>query len=202
MLQEIDDLSKRLSAVLEKYSRSTPMIKNSIGRGLVLAEQFLRYSKMQEIRRGKEDINICGVARKIGEKYQKAFGDSGIRYTIDSPQGEELIVKGDYVQLEQILENPILNAKDALEGKAGEIGISLSKKDDSVNIIVSDTGKGIPEENIKKVFEPFFSTKGSKGTGLGLKFVKKLVEAYGGSISIESNVGVGTQVQIDLIRDD
>ena len=198
MLQEIDDLSKRSSAVLEKYSKATPTIKNSIGRGLVLAEQFLRYSKMQEIERGEEEINVYVVARKIGEKYEKAFGDSGIRYTIDSPQGEELIVKGDYIQLEQILENPILNAKDALAGKAGEIGISLSKKDDSVNIIVKDTGEGIPEENMKKVFDPFFSTKGSKGTGLGLKFVKKLVEAYGGSISLKSKVGMGTHVYISL----
>ena len=198
MLQQIDDLSKRLSAVLEKYSKATPTIRNSIGRGLVLAEQFLRYSKMQEIERGEEQINLYVVARKIGEKYEKAFGDSGIRYIIDSPQGEELIVKGDYVQLEQILENPILNAKDALAGKAGEIGISLSKKEDSVNIIVRDTGKGIPEENMKKVFDPFFSTKGSKGTGLGLKFVKKLVEAYGGSISIQSKADVGTQVYITL----
>ena len=74
----------------------------------------------------------------------------------------------------------------------------VDAKDDTVSITVRDTGKGIPEENMKKVFDPFFSTKGSKGTGLGLKFVKKLVEAYGGSISIESRVGVGTQVYIDL----
>jgi len=202
LIQQIDGISKGLGATIKKYSESTPIIKNSIGRGLVLAQQFLEYSKMQEIKRGDKPVDIYGVAEKIGQKYEKAFIESGITYSIVAPQDKELTITGDYMQLEQILENPIRNAKDALEGKNGKINVSLSKVEKDgvpyLRAVIEDNGMGISEENLKKIFDPFFSTKGSKGTGLGLNFVKKLVEAYRGNISVESKVGIGTTMYIDL----
>jgi len=67
--------------------------------------------------------------------------------------------------------------------------------DDSLNIAVADTGKGIPENDLPRIFDMFFSTK-EKGIGLGLPFCKRVVEAHGGSIEASSEVGVGTTFSI------
>ena len=68
----------------------------------------------------------------------------------------------------------------------------------SVLITIADTGKGIPKDKIDTIFEPFFSTKGSKGTGLGLPVMKKIIEEHGGKVELESVEGEGTTFTITL----
>jgi two-component system sensor histidine kinase HydH len=68
---------------------------------------------------------------------------------------------------------------------------------ENVNIIVSDTGKGIPSEQLKKIFDPYFTTK-NKGTGLGLAIVHKIIEAHGGHIEVNSTINKGTSVLIRI----
>ncbi len=114
-------------------------------------------------------------------------------------------IKGDTNQLEQVFLNLISNARDAMEKvtspKQLTIHSYLSDDEDSPLVIVSvkDTGEGIPEGILLKVFEPFFSTKAvGKGTGLGLSLCFGIVEAHGGRLNIKSQVGVGTEVLIYL----
>lgn len=114
-------------------------------------------------------------------------------------------IRGDSNQLEQVFLNLISNARDAMENVMGpkELTIRsyLSEEDDppSVAVTVTDTGEGIPEEILGKVFEPFFSTKQvGKGTGLGLSLCFGIVEAHGGRLGIKSQPGVGTEVKILL----
>jgi len=106
-------------------------------------------------------------------------------------------VEADSAQMQQVFLNILLNAVDAME-TAGNITILTRREDeDRILIKVSDTGKGISEAALNKIFNPFFTTK-SKGTGLGLSICKRLVEQHGGLIQVESQVESGTSFIITL----
>jgi signal transduction histidine kinase len=79
----------------------------------------------------------------------------------------------------------------------GVLGVVLDQDDNTIVIRVSDTGKGIPRENLSRVFDPFFTTKNS-GTGLGLSVVLRIVRTYNGRIEVESEVGKGTVFTVFL----
>ena len=99
-------------------------------------------------------------------------------------------------QIEQVLINVIDNAVDATE-EGGRVRISLLKNDGSVVWVVEDEGKGIPEEELKNIFKPFYTTK-ELGTGLGLTLARRFVRNMGGDISLSSAEGRGTRVEIRI----
>jgi signal transduction histidine kinase len=105
-------------------------------------------------------------------------------------------INSDPEQLHYALSNIILNAIQSME-KGGKLNIETNTKKDYVEILISDTGCGIPEEIKDKIFEPLVSTK-IKGTGLGLSIVKNIIDAHGGKIKVESKVGEGTTFKIIL----
>jgi signal transduction histidine kinase len=102
-------------------------------------------------------------------------------------------------QLNQAFMNLLINADQAIKDH-GEIRIATRKDADSVRIAISDTGCGIPPENLKRIFDPFFTTKDiGKGTGLGLAIAYDIVvNKHGGRIDVMSEVGVGTTFTIVL----
>jgi signal transduction histidine kinase len=104
-------------------------------------------------------------------------------------------------QLNQVFMNILVNAAHAIEDK-GEIKISTAYLDGAepmVEIRISDTGKGIPPENLPKIFDPFFTTKPvGKGTGLGLSMAYSIIKKHDGEIKVESEVGKGTTFVIEL----
>ncbi len=77
--------------------------------------------------------------------------------------------------------------------KGGVLNIETGQNNGSVTISISDTGTGIPQDRLKDIFKPFYTTKEKTGTGLGLHIVKTLVEQNGGKISVDSEVGEGTK---------
>jgi PAS domain S-box-containing protein len=114
-------------------------------------------------------------------------------------------VMGDSNQLEQVFLNLISNARDAMDEVTGpkELTISSYRTEDEgvpmVAVTLKDTGEGIPEENLDKILEPFFSTKPvGKGTGLGLSLCFGIIQTHGGRIEIKSQPGKGTEVTILL----
>lgn len=101
-------------------------------------------------------------------------------------------------QLNQVFMNILDNAQDAME-ETGTLTINVLKQDTNVQIEFIDTGKGIPEENLKKVFDPFFTTKPvGKGTGLGMSISYRVINDHNGTIKVESEVGKGTKFIITL----
>jgi signal transduction histidine kinase len=118
----------------------------------------------------------------------------------------ELTVEGDAVQLEQVLLNLLINARQAMLGKGGSLTVKagMVEESDEVRIQVIDTGPGIPEKVIGRIFEPFFTTKGTtrrgeaKGTGLGLAICKDIIQHHSGRIQVTSEVGKGTTFSIFL----
>ncbi len=96
-------------------------------------------------------------------------------------------------QLEEIFFNLTINACHAMTETGGEIRFNAYQPNGKLFIEISDTGPGIPKENKRRIFEPFYSTKGEKGSGLGLYITKQLVERNGGKISVKSKLGEGTK---------
>lgn len=118
------------------------------------------------------------------------------------------MVQGDTVQLEQVLLNLLINARQAMLGRGGALTIKAATAENSseVKIQIIDTGSGISEKNISKIFDPFFTTKGTakrgeaKGTGLGLAICKQIIEHHAGRIEVQSQVNRGTTFTIYLPR--
>jgi signal transduction histidine kinase len=104
----------------------------------------------------------------------------------------------DAAQIKQVLVNLIKNAIQAMT-RGGVLSLQTDSSADGVYLIVSDTGGGIPEEQINRIFEPFYTTK-KKGTGLGLMIVQRIVREHNGRIELESRVGQGTTFRIWLPR--
>ena len=109
-------------------------------------------------------------------------------------------ITGDPQQLQQVFLNLLLNAADAVPA-GGTIRLTTShdKQKKTIAIEVSNTGKGIPEELLEKIFQPFFTTKGKgKGTGLGLAVSKRIVEEHGGALEVRNNVPEGVAFTVTL----
>jgi signal transduction histidine kinase len=114
--------------------------------------------------------------------------------------GPALSLRADQSRLAQVLDNLLSNAvKFTPEG--GNVVVGVSSSHETAHLEVSDTGVGIPEDEAERLFERFFRASTAKdvsGTGLGLSIVKSIIEAHGGTISVNSRVGVGTTVAVDL----
>ena len=117
----------------------------------------------------------------------------------------DLSVHGDPIQLEQVLLNLLINARQAMLGRGWAIHIQAKTLETGeICLMVGDTGPGIPEKLLPRIFEPFFTTKStarrgeSKGTGLGLAICKEIVERHRGRIEVASEVGRGTTFSIYL----
>ncbi len=116
------------------------------------------------------------------------------QYCDDLP---DLFVDSD--QLQQVFFNMIINAGQAMEeGGVLRLATSLDRENNSVLISIADNGSGISEENLSKIFDPFFSTKTKKGFGLGLSISYGIIENHGGKISVQSQLGEGTEFRISL----
>lgn len=102
-------------------------------------------------------------------------------------------------ELQQVLLNLVNNALDAMGSEGGTIEVSTRVKEDHIVVDVADTGQGIPKAILPRIFDPFFTTKPvGKGTGLGLSICFGIVKKMGGSISVNSAVGVGTTMHVHL----
>lgn len=110
---------------------------------------------------------------------------------------EALFVKLDPGQLEQVITNLTVNARDAMPA-GGTVTVSTRMVGDKVGLFVRDTGIGMTPETVAEIFEPFFTTKGANGTGLGLATVREIVNRAGGTIHVGSRVGEGTEFRILL----
>jgi len=118
-----------------------------------------------------------------------------IQVMCEAAQVREIV--GNASQLREALTNLVLNASDAMS-TGGTIRISATQEGATINLNVTDTGGGMPEAVCKRCLEPFFSTKGEHGTGLGLAMVHGIVKRHNGTVEIESELSKGTTVRIRL----
>jgi signal transduction histidine kinase len=127
--------------------------------------------------------------------FSRPLSKTGVQ--VDKRLGELATMKGSADQFRQLLSNLVVNAQDSM-ANGGTLTIrtsfrkSLRGPHGYISIVVADTGSGIPREIRNTMFEPFVSTKGEKGTGLGLWIVKGIVEGHSGKILVRSSIGKGT----------
>ena len=142
---------------------------------------------------GTFDLN--GIVEDTLALFSRPLAKSGI--SIDKRLGQMPVIKGSADQFRQLLSNLVVNAQDAMpEGGRLTIRTNYVKSArgayGQASIVVADSGTGIPPEIRNTMFDPFISTKGEKGTGLGLWIVKGIVESHSGRIQVRSSIGKGT----------
>ncbi len=171
----------------------------------IIADETLRCRKivtslLDFARQTEPTKALCNINDVVSEslvltKKQAAFDDVAVVQDLakDIPA-----INIDKDQMQQVLINLILNAMQATDS-GGKISVSTNfiPEDEVVEIVISDTGKGIPSENIEKIFDPFFTTRES-GTGLGLAIAHGIVDRHGGNIVVISDQGKGTTFLIQL----
>ena len=114
---------------------------------------------------------------------------------------EPLFLEGDDSQIQQVLINVFLNAVQAIPGKGFiriRAGRSGNNGSEATHLEIADSGMGIPEKDLTRIFDPFYTARKNKGFGLGLSISKRIIEKHNGKVRIESTVGQGTTVFIDL----
>jgi signal transduction histidine kinase len=158
-----------------------------------LTNRLMRFVRQQR-EEAPTALDLGATVKEI-EGLLRVFVGRTIDLTMDLDSADA-VVKSTRSRFEQILVNLVSNARDVLPD-GGHIGVSVHHADTRVELCVADDGPGVAEDARKHLFEPFFTTKGEgKGTGLGLVSVKALAEQDGGSVSVESQVGVGTAIHV------
>jgi len=184
-------------------------IKHNSNRAAALTRQLLAFSRQQTLR--PQILQVPDVISEITNLLKRLLGET---VRLEVSHGRNLgTVRVDPGQLEQVIVNLAVNARDAMpeggsltiqtyavsQADVRRLGIEIMPVTEYTAMKVTDTGTGIPAENLNKIFEPFFTTKEvGKGTGLGLSTVYGIVKQTGGFIFAESEIGSGTSFVIYL----
>jgi PAS domain S-box-containing protein len=172
-------------------------IVQEAGRCKEIVRSLLEFARQTEPRMEPVDINRAITEGLFFLENQALFHNIHIDKHLDPSLPQAL---GNAGQLKQVFMNIIINAAEAMHGN-GELAITTSASPDGNTVFMefSDTGEGIPAENLSRIFEPFFTTKDvGKGTGLGLATSYGIIESHGGKISVKSRVGEGATFMIEL----
>ncbi|MDV3353768.1 PAS domain S-box protein [Leptothoe sp. ISB3NOV94-8A] len=204
-----DLLPMQLPDVDEHIQHEFEILKSSAKRGSEIINQMLLFAKGVEGDRSL--LSIRYLIKEIRSFVHKTFPKS-IEIAVDVPKNIDS-VKGDETQLHQVFMNLFVNARDAMPngGKltVSAMNIQLDRAVVSshldveagpyIVVIVTDTGTGIPPDKLAYIFDPFFSTKQAQGgTGLGLSTVHGIIQSHGGFITVDTEVGRGTQFKVYL----
>lgn len=177
-------IGKNYEGVL--VSEFTNIISDEVARINKLTGTLLGFARPVHLEKTQCDINklICEIGAILDQEAEEK------NISLDFSLNEQLPeIYCDSNQTKQILFNLIINAFDVIEDE-GIVNITTGVSDSSVFVSVSDNGPGIPAENIKDIFNPFYSTK-TRGTGLGLAISQKIARWHGGNLTVESTPGKG-----------
>jgi signal transduction histidine kinase/HAMP domain-containing protein len=180
--ENIDDILKDLDVIEKESLRAREIVR-----------QLLEFSRRRDLRVRELDLNkiLTDVIDLIFIQKRHA----NINRELDLK--EIPLIHGDENQLKQVFVNIINNAIFAM-GSKGSLKISTFYEEGHVYAKISDTGAGIPKEHLPRIFEPFFSTKKEKGTGIGLSVSYKIIQGHNGNIEVASEEGKGTTFTIIL----
>ncbi len=168
-------------------------MKNECLRAKQIIKQLLEFARKRPLERKTMDISeiLINVIELV------SIQTRGSNIEIKTDFEDKMVISGDMNQLKQVFINIINNALHAM-GNHGILEISTRTFEDSAQITFKDNGPGIKDEDIKRLFEPFFSTKNEKGTGIGLSVSYKIMREHNGSIQVESVLGDGATFTVIL----
>jgi signal transduction histidine kinase/HAMP domain-containing protein len=158
-----------------------------------IVHQLLEFSRKRSLNIIEVDLNK--VIKEVIELVSLRIKESSIE--IVEEYGNITTIEGDENQIKQVFLNVINNAVYAM-GQEGTLGVSTYTKDTHVYAIISDTGVGVPKELQSRIFEPFFSTKKDKGTGIGLSISYTIIQGHNGHIELQSEEGKGSKFTVML----
>jgi signal transduction histidine kinase len=199
----IDHVSSRYApedeARRKQFTRILSSIKDEIARLKHLVNDLLNYGRPAQL--ALQRIDVRDLLDETITLVRPQADDQGVEITVEQ-EGSPAEVRGDRERLKSCLSNIAINALQAMPS-GGRLTAQVQQVNGLVEITMTDTGEGISEESISKVFEPYFSTK-KTGFGLGLAVTKKIVDDHHGSIDVRSEIDHGTTftVRLPAIKDE
>lgn len=192
MANRIPDLPQK-----DKFMGLADSITKSVERCSRVTHRLLGFARRMDSR--KETIDLKELLEEVVgfQKTELVHRDIYVSYNIPPDLKP---IECDRGQLQQVFLNIINNAFTAVD-VGGRIDIAVEESgDDMVKVTFTDNGTGIPEKDLKNIFEPFYSTKGEFGTGLGLSITRDIIQKLEGRIDVQSKVGTGTSFTVSLPR--
>jgi len=181
----------------ERHKNSEPLvhaIHEEIETLAELTENYLQYARLPSLKLRPGSLNA--VVEDLLHFLRAEMDRHGVSATrVLSPDVKPILL--DRRQFRVALSNLVRNSLEALEGEGGSIRLTTHAANGNIVLTLSDTGPGIPEENLERIFEPFFTTK-ERGSGLGLTLTQQIVRMHRGELKCQSLTGVGTMFSILL----
>ena len=194
----LDHLRKKFAPLeperKETFDKLTSQLKEEVARINSQISDFLNYSR-------PANANLRAIdARQIVEDslriVEAQAAENNIKIAVVEHENVPQIM-GDPEFIRSVFNNLFINAVQSMGTEGGNLSVRISPDGGFVRFEISDTGNGIPSENLSKIFEPYFSTK-ETGTGLGLAIVHKIVDIHNGTITVDSTEGEGTKFTVRL----
>ncbi len=186
MLEESAHDDEERNAV-DKIKTEVRTLKN-------LIEEFLDFARGTTLQ--PSEVDLQEFFEDVRVAFHSEMETQGVRFSLNLNNLQTLPFDAD--QMRRVFLNLLRNSIQAMP-KGGAVEIRVMATNGQAELAISDTGSGIPPESLEKVFDPFFTTK-EKGTGLGLSFARKIVNAHGGTVRLESEAHQGTTITITLPR--
>jgi two-component system sensor histidine kinase/response regulator len=167
---------------------------------LELIRDWLSFSRLDEkaVRANAERFALRPFLKEITAFLQKSVEEKKVRIIL--PEDDGITVCGDRRLLKEALVNCLSNAVQ-YNRAGGEVAVHVSRDEGSVSIRIRDTGMGIPDQDLEKIFDEFFrcrETRDIPGTGLGLAIVKRIIELHGGTVGVTSRLGEGSEFTLRM----
>jgi signal transduction histidine kinase len=195
IIQSTAELLSGMNEASEAQRRLSGVIREESGRLNRIVTEFLDFARPQV-----PNVQPCHLEEIIQKNLSFLHPElerKGITVNTNL-DGRSFPVRADQDLLYRAFLNIFLNAMQAMT-EGGRITVTAQEEKDHCLVEIEDTGGGISPENLRRIFNPFFTTK-EKGTGLGLSIVRKIIEGHKGTMAIESREGLGTTVRIRLLR--
>jgi signal transduction histidine kinase len=184
-LSHLTFLARQQSEEPEKVRNFLSLAEEQMAHLRYISGKTLGYSKSAFSIEAADLVKVAEAALRI---HHTSFTRNHIRLVTDFP--EQVIAQIHFAGMLQVISNLLANSIDALSG-AGSIRLRVRAQQNHAHILVADNGHGIPSEHMRSIFEPYFTTKGDRGTGLGLALTLRIVDGHRGRIRVRSSVRSG-----------
>ncbi|MET0647473.1 MAG: ATP-binding protein [Pyrinomonadaceae bacterium] len=189
--------SGRLGDMTAEQKNMVAMMERNTQNLIELVNDLLDASKLESgtMRLDFSTIELLGLVNELCQQMQPLASEKEIALEVDVPEGLPTL-RADRAKLRRVLVNLVSNAVK-FTPRGGRVSLSAAPEDGAVRVSVADTGVGIPEEDLRDIFDKYAqarsrATRSEKGTGLGLYITRQLVELHGGRIEVSSEVGRGS----------
>lgn len=172
---------KHPEAVAPLLAQSGRAVLDEVARLTRIVDEFSTFARLPKPSLAPVDVSLVGP--KVASLVAQAWEGSGVQLLVDVEPG--VVALADEDQLNQVLQNLLKNAREAMDGRTGTITLRVKQVENACEVSVLDEGPGLPDEVKKNLFTPYFSTKAT-GTGLGLSIAARIAHEHGGSLRAHS----------------